>query len=145
MGVAGTQAELVVLGMHGDELVRQRNGIGRPIGSAAGLAILESPARIAAVDPISGEVMWSSADHTRGSVAVSGGAVWVLDADAGTVLRLDAESGVSLWTAPVGTTYEFAVAADEATAYVATSLAVLALDASTGSLLWWHHIPSDQQ
>ena len=142
--VAGGQAELVVLGMHGDELVRQHNGIGRPLGSAADLAIIVSHARVAAVDPISGEVMWDSTDHTRGSVAVAGGALWVLDADAGTVSRLDAESGIPMWTAPVGTTSGFAVAADEATAYVATSLAVVALDVPTGDLLWWHHIPSDQ-
>ncbi|MCP3995871.1 MAG: PQQ-binding-like beta-propeller repeat protein [bacterium] len=142
--VAGTQAELVVLGMHGDELVRQPNGIGRPIGSAAGLAILVSHARVVAVDPINGEVMWSSPDYTRGSVAVSGGALWTLDADAGTVSRFDAESGTPMWTAPVGTTSGFAVVADESTVFVATSLAVVALDASTGDLLWWHHIPSEQ-
>ena len=142
--VTGGQADLVVLGIHGDELVRQSNGIGRPIGSAAGLAIIVSGARVAAVDPISGEVMWSSTEHTRGSVAVSGNALWVLDKDGGTVSRLDAESGIAMWTAPVGTTSGFAVAADESIAYVATSLAVVALDASTGDLLWWHHIPSEQ-
>ncbi len=142
--VSGGQADLVVLGLHGVELVRNRNGSGRPIGAAAGLVIAVSHDRIAAVDPVSGEVMWDSPDYTRQSVAVAGGSLWALDADAGTVSRLDAESGIPMWTSPVGTTAGFAVAADESKVFVATSLAVVALDSETGDLHWWHHIPSEQ-
>ena len=142
--VAGGQADLVVLEMHGDELVRNPTGIGRPIGTASGLVILVSHEKLAAVDPISGEVMWSSFDHTRGSVEVAGGGLWVLDGDGGTISRFDPESGSLLWTATVGMTAGFAVAADDSTVFVATSLAVVALDAATGNSLWWHHIPYDQ-
>ncbi len=142
--VAGGQADLVVLDMHGEELVRHPNGVGTPIGTASGLAILVSHDRVAAVDPISGEFMWSSSRYTRGSVAVAGGGLWGLEIDGGRLSRLDAESGNPLWTAPIGMTAGFAVAANESTVFVATSLAVGALDAATGESLWWQHIPYDQ-
>ena len=143
--VAGAQADLVVLGTNGDELLRQPDGIGEPIGAASGLAILASSDLLAAVDPISGLVMWSSPQYSRRSVAVAGGDLWALDPAGSNLSRLDAASGNPLWTTPIGTTTGFAVAVDDSTVYVATTLAVIALDTATGDPLWWHHIPHEQQ
>ncbi|MGA9596362.1 MAG: PQQ-binding-like beta-propeller repeat protein [Acidimicrobiia bacterium] len=142
--VGGQQADLVVLGPGGEELLRRPSGLGTPIGYAGGAIIVASPLRVTAIDPDTGESIWVSGDLNQSTVTVSGNAIWALDPAAGVVARLDPQTGNRVWTAPVGLSYSFAVAADDTTAYVATALAVVALDANTGEQLWWQHIPYEQ-
>ncbi len=141
--VAGRQADLVVLGLDGQELLRRPDGIGNPIGVVDGVVIVAAHDRVATVDPITGETIWSSQDLNRLSVAVSDDALWSLDASTGSVSRLDPHSGEPLWTAPIGVTNGIDVAANDTVAYVASTLAVLALDIASGELQWWQHLPYD--
>lgn len=142
--VAGRQANLVVLGADGQELLRRPDGIGNPIGVVDGLVIVVAHDRVASVDPISGETIWVSQELTRLTVSVSGDALWSLDSAAGTVSRVDPRSGEKIWTAPIGVTSDFDVAADEMVTYVTGSLNVTALDTTNGEIHWWQHLPYEQ-
>ncbi len=141
--IAGQQADLVVLGSDGQELLRRQDGIGRPIGVVDGVVIVAAHDRVVTVDPITGETIWTSQEFTRLSVSVSDDALWSLDASTSSVSRLDPHSGEPLWTAPIGVTNGIDVAANGTVAYVASTLAVIALDMATGELQWWQHLPYD--
>ncbi|MGC2241253.1 MAG: PQQ-binding-like beta-propeller repeat protein, partial [Acidimicrobiia bacterium] len=139
--VSGLQADLVVVGSDGTELVRRPGGVGIPIGIVGGLVVLAGYDHAAAIGPTTGETAWVSSRTRPGSLVISDDTLWLLDAPAGTVSRLDPQTGDSLWTTPVGITNGFDVAVDASTAYIATSLAMIALDLSTGELEWWQHLP----
>jgi outer membrane protein assembly factor BamB len=142
--VGGQQADLVLLGSDGEELARDSNGLGTPIGYAGRETMVVGKSHIAAVDPNTNEVIWSSGDLDQSTVTVSGDALWALYPTDGTVARLDPQTGEPMWTAPIGISHSFAVASNDTTTYVATALAVIALDTNTGEQLWWQHIPYQQ-
>nr|MDJ0498448.1 PQQ-binding-like beta-propeller repeat protein [Acidimicrobiia bacterium] len=139
--VSGQQANLVILGRNGEELVRGPSGQGTPIGFARGVVVLAGYATTRGVDPSTGETLWSSSEFAPPDVQVAGDAVWRLDSNEGTVSRLDPRTGEAEWSASVGISHSSAVAVDEDTAYVATPLALIALDATAGDRLWWQHLP----
>ncbi len=140
----GPQADLVIIGPDGEELMRGPGGQGAPIGSAGGVAILSGYSSFRGIDPVTGETLWITRDLARNKLQVAGAAIWTLDSNEGTVARLDPLTGEPEWTAFVGISHSFAVAADETTVYVATPLALIAIDAATGDQLWWQHLPYRQ-
>jgi outer membrane protein assembly factor BamB len=142
--MAGHQADLVVLGVDAEELIRRPVRLGTPIGVVGGLVMVAGLDGVAAIDPVTGETAWESQSLSRESIAISGESLWSLDASTRSVSKLDPGTGAPLWTTPVGLTGGFDVAANAATAYVATSLAALAMDSSTGEVQWWQHTPFEQ-
>ncbi len=142
--LGGTQGDLLMLDLSGNELLRRPQVRGAPVGAIGNIVIVADHQGTTAVDLVDGDELWTRDALVAAELVVAEDALLGLDGPGGQLERIDPRAGDTRWTADIGMTTGFDAAMVDGTIHLTTSLAHIRVAPSSGDLETWTPLPRDE-